>query len=155
MESHNIYMAKQECQFGFTLLELVMVVALFSFIVASTLFFSMTDYRHTARRREMATIEMLLQTARGRAMDGVSGIAHGVAFVPQGYTVFAGTTYTHSDEQSREFVSMEYPVTFATGTPSEVVFSPLSGTTSETTIVVYDADTSSSSLSINYEGHIQ
>lgn len=149
-------MLKQKPTAGFTLLEVLIVVMILSTIVSTALFFSYGEYRNTARRSESVIVATLLRSARSQAMSTVGGVAHGLAFLPDGYMRFAGASLAASDPASREFVPLSYHVWFATSSPREVVFAPLSGTTSEATIILIDAETdSSSSITITYEGHIE
>ena len=145
---------------GFTLLEVLIVLMLVSTIVSLSLFFTLGEYRRAALRAESDTVVTILQSARTAAMNNVGGsVPQGLAFFPvgyAGYVLFRGATFTASDPATREFTPLSYPVTFEVGSPAEVVFAPLAGTTTAATIVLIDPETAgSSSIAINYEGLIQ
>ncbi len=141
---------------GFTLLEVVVVLALVTSIVALTLFFSLDSYRQSARLAEVSTILTLLTTARAAAMNTVDGQAHGLRFTPSGYVVFTGASFTTSNPVSRIVTPAAYPLVLASSSPSEVVFTLLSGTTTAAVITFVDPQTSgSSSIRINSEGLIE
>lgn len=157
MASRSISIVKCSREQGFTLFEVVIVLALLSMITAGALFFSIADYQSAARHAEVTTIITLLQSVRTQAMSGRDGSAHGVAFAPDGYNgyvAFVGTSFAVSAVETQTFVPMVYHVTFGTSTPAEVVFSPLLGTTTAVTVTVLTAENSSSSILINYEGLI-
>ncbi len=142
---------------GFTLIEVLMVLAMLGFIASATVLFSLSFFNSELLRDEESTLVSLLQTARSNAMHAIDGAAHGVAIDPYGvpeYVLFTGSTLT----QATKKVAVPHAdiVLISTSSLAEIVFAPLSG-------VVYGAgqitlmrpgSVASSTLTINYEGAI-
>jgi prepilin-type N-terminal cleavage/methylation domain-containing protein len=157
MASHNISMLSRSYRtLGFSLLEVTVVVALVSLIASLPIIFSFDAYRQNARLSEVATIQSLFETARSRALVNRAGLSQGVAFVSTGYVLFMGDSFATSNPATREFIASSYSLQRSTTTPSQVVFSARSGTTTPDTYEFIDTSTEHSSvMSVNYEGLIQ
>lgn len=143
---------------GFTFFEVLIVLAIVSCLASVGLFFSLQEYQRASHQAEVSKIKTVLERARSASLHGMDALPHGVAFMPlqyPGYVLFAGSSYVTSDVGSREWVPASVVLSFAVSSPEEVVFSSLSGTTSETMIVINAHEgISSSSFTINYEGLI-
>lgn len=115
---------------AFTLFEVMVVIAIFSGVLSATLFTSTNMYQSEVLQTERMLIIQLLQTARSDAQTSQFGMAHGVAFNPDGfigYVTFSGKTFTESLDETRQFVPSASAVVIAPGAPREVVFLPVSG----------------------------
>ena len=144
---------------GFTLIEVLLVLAVISMIVGATLFFDVNGYRGDSFRAERNNLVVALQSARADALNNVNQHKHGVAINPagyKGYVIFEGDTYASSDVTSRKDIPASYPVTLDVSSPSEVVFSQLSGNAnmSGELILLDTLRNASTTIVINYEGKI-
>lgn len=129
MELLNIFMRKSHNE-GFTLLEVLLILAILSVLARVTTVYGIDTYRAELFRAEQRTLVSLLERARAESMNNSGAVAHGVAFFPddyQGYVLFAGATYSQSNPGLRLFVPVHYSV--ALSVPSEIIFSPRSGDT--------------------------
>jgi prepilin-type N-terminal cleavage/methylation domain-containing protein len=150
-------------QAGFTMIEVLLVMALIALVGAFALFVSLDTYRSSSFRSDRNLLVAALQRARAQAMNNIcfddggatftcaDGKPHGVKILSNQIVVFQGSTYTGRD------VAVDAPfktnVTTVSGA-SEVVFSQLSGTSTVSTITLTDQSGHSSAISINSEGKI-
>ncbi len=151
---------KTNRQAGFSLAEMLTVIGAAAILISLSLFINLGNYRGDAFRAERQTLVTVLQTARADALNNVDQQAHGVAIMPSdhpgSYVAFAGLSYASSTVASRLVVDMQYPANFSAGTPSEIVFSQLSGDASyEGDITMVDSERNITfNISINHEGRI-
>ena len=154
----NIYMPKNAR--GFTLLEVLVVLAISSIVLGTTLFFSSAIYRSVAFQAERRALVAVLKQARTDALNSVGGQAHGVALFPDGfngYVLFVGEHYELSPATSRTYVPVQYQVLTIPLMPATVVFTTRSGTTNFAgEIVLTDATRplATTSVIINREGYV-
>ena len=145
---------------GFTLLEVLLVLAMLGFIAATTLVFSIGYFQSEIQRTEEDTLIYLLQFARAKAMQNVDGTAHGVAIDPDGlkqFVLFSGNNFTSADPATMSTFDRSSNFILATSSSKEIVFSQLSGAVVESGDIVFiDATKSnvSSTITVNYEGAI-
>lgn len=143
---------------GFTLLEVLIVLGLLSVLAGLGLFFALSEYYQTARLAEVVTVKELLQTARTSALHNESGAPHGVIISPPGYNgyiLFQGNSFVERDLATQVQIPMSYSLILASSSAREVVFTPLSGTTSPLDITLIDPiHPSTSTITVNYEGYI-
>jgi prepilin-type N-terminal cleavage/methylation domain-containing protein len=143
---------------GFTLAEIVIVVGI---IAMSAGLLSLADIGQLLSgsfRSDRDALVVLLQHARAQAMANVcmgnactGGVAHGVKIIPNQFVLFQGDTYA-TREPEYDATTAYYSVVIADG---EVVFEPLSGDASATTITVADISGQRTSIiSIGNEGQI-
>lgn len=144
---------------GFSLIEVLVVLALLGIVLGSTLFFTADTYQRTAFLSERDSLVSLLQTARGKALNNVNQRRHGVALYPvgyRGYVLFEGDTFISSDLASRTFTPASYEVTIDVASSVEIVFEQLSGNASyDGQIILIDQNRmATTSIFVNYEGAI-
>jgi len=132
---------------GFTLMEIIVVVALFSILTTLGLFMSMETLRGTLSRSEGSVIVSLLQKARSRAMNNIEQSPWGLCYQNGAYTLFKGLTCAAGEETPANANAS------TTGLITGVVFSQLAGTTTPTTVVLTQ-NGRTGTTSINYEGTI-
>jgi prepilin-type N-terminal cleavage/methylation domain-containing protein len=160
MASHKTYTGnEQRRNAGFTLIEVLLVLALVSMIVGLTLFFDVNSYRGDAFHAERNILVVALQSARADALNNINQSRHGVAINPDGYSgyvIFEGNEYASSDSAQRKEIPASYPITLDSTSPNEVVFKQLSGdTTFSGELILLDSlRNTSTTISINNEGKI-
>ena len=145
---------------GFTLIEVLMVLAMLSFIASATVLFSLSFFQGELVRNEENTLVNLLHTARAKAMQNQDGVAHGVAIDPIGvneYVLFSGNSFVNADPSTVQSIPRANSFAFATNSLKEIVFFQLSGevkTGGEIIVINTNKNNSSSTITINYEGAI-
>lgn len=136
------------------MLEIAVVMAIFTALIALGLFMSMETLKGTIYRSEEATIVSLLQKARSRSMNNINQAQWGVCYVAPNYVLFKGTVCSSAAAvdtlaaNAGVAAASDFAHTFPT-----VVFAQLSGTTAAATITVLQ-DSRSATITINNEGTI-
>ena len=142
---------------GFTMVEILVVLTLFSVLAASALFVSMETYRGTSFRSDRDLLIAVFQRARAESMNNIcrgvgcmDGTPHGVKVLTDGTVVlFQGAQYVGDPNTDAVF----HLFAATTSDVAEVVFAPLSGTTTPATIVLSGYD-HSSTIIISPNGRI-
>ncbi len=120
-------------QKGFTLIEILISVAILSIIIGLGLFISFDFYKSYSFRSEESTIVSILQKARSQSMNNINQTRHGVHFAsPLRYILFEcpsgtlctsyATSFSHLVISSSYNVSINSPVL-----PFDVIFNQLDG----------------------------
>lgn len=160
MELHKTYISNTSYQNGFTLLEVLIVLMMLSIVASVTLFFSMGFYSQNLILAERSQFVSLLQTVRAQAMQNIDNRPHGLVIDMNGntkYILFSGSNLITSESESHVSIPYDPRFLFASGTPSEIVFSQLSGESNyEGDILIIDSfrPQSIATITINYEGAI-
>ncbi len=152
---------------GFTLIEILLVVALVSIITFWGLFMSVDNYHQSSFINERDTLVSALTHARSQAINNVcigtsavhctNGKDHGVHIKTSGglvieYIVFQGTTYNPNDP-TNEIIQTNY--TTSTPGPNEVYFERISGKVNAPAAIVLNGIASeTSTINIGTEGQI-
>lgn len=154
MASRKIYMHNR----GFTLLETMLVLALFAVVGSLALVMSHDAYHANTFYDERSRLVSVLQKARSQAMSGVclhdpcaGGEPHGVHIGDGVYVVFEGTRYDPIDATNESIEHATANVLVLGGT--DVVFSPLAATATPQTLTLSDAQ-HTSHIGIGSEGQI-
>lgn len=135
---------------GFTLLEIIVVIAIFSVLITLGLFMSMDTFRGTNHRSEESTVVSLLEKARSRALANIYQTPWGVCYIAPEYVIFRGTSCTALLSTNETIpASVANPAIFS----APIVFSQLSATTTGGTVTIVQ-DERISTITINYEGTI-
>ncbi len=148
---------------GFTLIELVIAIAVLTILTAVTLSADMHSFQHYSFRDERDAFVTTLQKARAESMSGIcvgtsctDSRAHGVYITSSHYVLFQGSAYMPEDD-----TNVSFPLNPAVSTAgfSEVVFTRLSGDVSvipsgTSDITLTDTSGNSSTVTINPEGQI-
>lgn len=142
---------------GFTLMEVLLVLAMLTIIASVTMIFSMSMYQSSLLAAERSSLVSVLQTARAHSMQNKLGLAAGVAFDPtgfDGYVLFEGGDFVTSDINTRVPVAHQINISVVLGAPAQIVFTQLSGEASyDGGIILQDTSrNASTSIAINYEG---
>jgi prepilin-type N-terminal cleavage/methylation domain-containing protein len=136
---------------GFTLLEILVVIAIFTVLIALGLFMSMETLRGALSRSERDTVVSLLERARSRAMANIGQSPWGMCYLAPNYVVFKGTACSAATAVDTVAAN---PGTATTGLlPPGIVFSQLAGTTTPASVTVTQSGRTSA-ITINYEGAI-
>ena len=115
-------------QKGFTLLEVVIVLALLS-IITALLFSGFREYvAYQQFTQSVRDIQLTLQESQSSARLSVGGVEHGVVFGSDTITQFIGPVYTLGEPTNviRTFSAIEMTPSLSGG-GNEIVFSSLSG----------------------------
>lgn len=139
---------------GFTLIEIIVVVTIFSVLVTLGLFMSMETFRGTLYRSEKDTIVSLLQKARSRAMSNINQTSWGVCYRAPNYVIIKDVVCdaAHTQDTIAAHAGVAAVSNFTTTFPV-VVFAQLSGTATPATITVRQ-DNRSATIVVNNEGTI-
>jgi prepilin-type N-terminal cleavage/methylation domain-containing protein len=134
---------------GFTLIEILVVMAIFVLIAGFALVVSMDSYRSHNFKSEQDLLVAVLLKARSQAMNNINQLPHGV-YIPithDKYSLFQGSTCTSG---------IDFPVSKGfTPSASCIVFTQLSGATAATSITLTDNTTNKVfTININNEGQI-
>lgn len=137
---------------GFTLVEVVVVIAITTALAGLGLWASMGLYRSYALNAEEDIVASLLARARAYAMHNVGQSAHGLYFGSGEYVLFRGSSYALRNIQYDESTPVAYAIT-STGL-SEVVFAPLTGEANPAGDIVLTDQRRSVIITVNNEGRI-
>ena len=131
---------------AFSLVEILITVALFTILIGLGLFMSMETFRGVGQRSEQEVIVSLLEKARSRAMNNIQQSPWGVCAQAGVYAVFKGTTCNTLGD-----TFPANPNATTAGLISGVVFTQLSGTTTPT-VITLTQNSRTSTITIPYEG---
>lgn len=148
---------------GFTIIELLTVVALMALILGLGLIVSMDSLRGFSFRNDRDAVVAALQRARARAINNVclgnacvDGKAHGVYFDAGRIVLFQGSDYSSRDEVVDEIIKFESAATTINNSPPNgIVFEQLSGNVnSAVSIEMRGGDWRGATIEINAAGRI-
>lgn len=135
-------------QQGFTLFEVLIVIALFGMFATLAVFIGFDVYKGYSFRGEQYNLVGILQKARNQAVNNINQTTHGVHITANYYSLFEGSTYTSG---------IDFPVSagFTPSGATDVVFSQLTGNTVATSITLTENNTGKTlTIHINNEGQI-
>ena len=151
--------AGQERSAGFTLIELVVVIAIMVVLLGLGLFFSMDSYHGYAFHNERNLAVSLLEKARSQAIANIDQQPHGVHVDLTGnqYIIFEGATYTSFPSKNIfvPFISSNSLINHSGMT--DVLFNQLDGgiTTPPSALHLNDSGSvHTSDINFNNEGQI-
>lgn len=107
-----------------TMIEVLVVLGLFTMTAAIGMAFSFDSYRAYLFRSEYGNISQLLAKARNYAANNFDESAHGVHIGSNSYTLFVGDTYSASDPNN---ITFEKSDVVAISGATKIVFEQLSG----------------------------
>jgi prepilin-type N-terminal cleavage/methylation domain-containing protein len=145
---------------GFTLTEILLVLALIVIVGRFALMISFNTYRGASFHTDRAYLISALQHARAQAENNVcagstctSGASHGVSIETHRYVVFQGSSYATRNPAYDEPIEAN-PTIIRNGL-SEIIFAPGSGDATPTgDIVLSDPSGRSSTITIGNYGQI-
>lgn len=140
---------------GFTLIEIVVALAIIMTLLGSTIFISMDFYRAYSFRYEENLLLTLFTKSRNRAMANIDNASHGLCIREPNYIIFEGTdcdsaNVVESVPKNNSFIITDMP-------QSGIVFEKLSGncvSCGSSTEIILSEGTKSAKISVNSEGRI-
>jgi prepilin-type N-terminal cleavage/methylation domain-containing protein len=145
---------------GFTLIEIVVAIAILGIILSFGLIVSLDSYRGYIFRTERSTIVSVLTRARNKSLANINQQPHGACYddLNKNYVIFDGSSFAVATNpttvQANPSVSIaSNPNIFLCGSNVGVVFAQLIGTTTRVDIGITQ-NNRVSTTSINYEGTI-
>jgi len=154
MKSRNHLANKRSARFsaGFTLIELMITIALIAIFGGLGLFVSMDFYRRYSFYADQGALVSILRRAREYSLANIGSVPHGIRITDDQYILFQGTSYANRDSQYDEPIQKS-PSILTQGI-SEIVFTPLSATSSTSGIITISNSIQSRDIEINSEGRI-
>ena len=137
---------------GFTLVEIVIVVAILAVVLGLGYFVGFDFYKNYALHSEKDILISVLRKARSQALNNVGATAHGVYIDDSSYTIFYGNSFVSRDSQYDENIR-KAPGISLSGL-NEVVFAPLTATSTASSTIVLNNNRNSFFIDINSEGRI-
>ncbi len=137
---------------GFTLIEILIVMAIFGMILSFGLTINTNLLWGDSFQSERSTIVSVLERARSQAMANLYNADHGVCYVEPNYIIFTGDNCVSSDSElipANTNISSNASTTF----PAKIVFERLTGKTIDANIHLTD-DTRTADIKINNVGTI-
>jgi|SRR3989344_1626533 len=136
---------------GFTMIEILVVLAIFGALMMMGLFFDFTFYRGTSFNTDVDIFASILQRARARAVNNINESNHGVYIDTGDYVLFQGNSYGANPSFDQR-ISRNPNVNFSGA--SEIVFSQISGNSSFEGDLIIDGFGKTTTISLNHEGLI-
>lgn len=136
------------------MIEVLVVIAIFSALFAMSAFFYITFYRSSNFNVDVDAFVTVLQRARGKAMSNTNQFEQGVYIDSARYVLFQGNAYGVNPSLNQD-ISRNSVLTFNGAPGSGIIFSRLSGDSNfEGNIIITDGF-KTATVSINYEGQIK
>lgn len=156
-------MNQRRFEYGFTLVELIIIMALFSMVAA----FSFPYFRsQTVQYQLEASSDELygmLRQAQSRAMSGYNASSWGIHWDTDTYTLFSGDDYDTRDTIHDQVIPLAPSITIHTTVsvsgalyPEDVVFHELTGTTdADGIITIVSSISDTQQYSVEPQGQIE
>lgn len=161
MESLKIYrldnMYKEKLRKGFTLFETLIVIGIFTIIVSFGLTVDLNFLKSDILHKERSVIVSALEKARSRSMNNIFQSPHGFCYISPNYVIFRDGVGTRcvAGAVTNELIGANVNIAENLGStfPAVIIFSQLSGTTTDSAIHITDG-IKSADITTNYEGRI-
>ncbi len=137
---------------SFTLIEVVIVAAIFAILITLGLPVGLDAYRNYLLTSETRNLLSILRRAENHAFSNAHASPHGVAIEEDRFILFQGTSYASRTAAYDEEYLKSGAVT-ASGT-TEIVFSQLSAKPNASATIVLSNELRSQTITINDEGTI-
>jgi prepilin-type N-terminal cleavage/methylation domain-containing protein len=139
-------------QKGFTLIEILVVVALFVLLVAVSVIIAFDSINRSSVHGERDLIVLMLTGARTRALANVNQAKQGVYINNSTITLFEGDSYGSGTNKR---VTTRSSGVLVSPNPSEVVFDRVSGKIPSNVSITLTSEGKSAVIDINTEGRIE
>lgn len=137
---------------GFTLIEVLIVIAILGGLAGLGLFVSIDFYKSYAFHSERNIVVSIIQKVRSQSLANINESKHGVYFGTNNYVIFQGENYASRNATYDEIIQANSLVSHSGLT--EIVFDQLTGLPSATASIVLSDGLRSSTISIGNEGRI-
>ncbi len=139
---------------GFTLVEVMVVVAIVAVLAFLAAALSASSYTKTQLSVETDDLILVLRRAQSRTVAGYQDGTWGIHLTGTGYTLFKGTTYAGRDTAYDE--AHTYPPTITGTGLTDVIFDFRTGKTSNTGTITLtlSVDGTTGTVSVNSNGRI-
>ena len=119
---------------GFTLIEIIIVIAIVGIIASFGLFISMDFYRGYAFLSEQKIAVSVLQKARNQAMSNINQLPHGVHFESNKYVIYGCLNFVGcSDTQD---IQLQPTMFIKPPPPADILFTQLSADSTATSFIL-------------------
>ncbi len=144
---------------AFTLIEVMIVLALITLILGLSLLYTQTSIVRTDLNSQRDAFISQLRLAQSNAMSGKDGASYGVHIESDSYTIFTGTNYVAEDTGNLTYElpgTLEFMNLSLNGSGSNVVFTSPKGETSDYgSVDIYSSQINkTSTITINQFGII-
>ena len=140
---------------GFTLIELMIVIALIFMFSGLTLPVGFNFYQESTLKDQARNLENSLRKAQAMAMTGRGDSNAGVRIEEGQYIIFEGESY----EKSREDMTIPLPIALSINGPEEIVFQKTTGLPiipeEKPIIITLTFGSNSQEININSQGKIE
>lgn len=137
---------------GFTMIELLITLAIIVVIFGFGVFMSFDFYRGLAITGERDTVVALLKRARTRAVNNVNEMSHGLYIATTTFVLFNGPSYASRTVALDESFPRHSGISVSGS--STVVFQNLSGDSSVSGTISFGNSRTTTSIDINREGRV-
>lgn len=137
---------------GFTLVEIVIVMAILAVVLGFGYFVGFDFYKNYALHSEKDLLVSILRKARSQALNNVGAAPHGVYIGSDSYIIFYGSSFAARNSQYDEDIR-KAPGISSSGL-DEVVFQQLSAFSTASGAIALSNNRNSFFIDINYEGRI-
>ena len=152
MNLPKTYIPNNSSPRGFTLIEILMTLAIITLLASMGLAVSVGTYRSYAFNTEQDILMSLLMKTRQQALTNVDEAPHGLFITPSEYVLFEGASYAARAQSKDEHISADAAIT-KSGL-NEVVFSQLAGESNASGTIMLASGTRVATATITYEGQI-
>lgn len=138
---------------GFTLIEVLLVLALVSGLASLSLPIGLTFYRNQIVDETGRDVASVLHRARSQAMSQKNDSPFGVELLSGSYVLFQGTSYALRSALNDEIFSL--PTGLSVSGLAEIVYSKPGGTTTVSGIITLSSVSTSTTITVNQQGLIE
>lgn len=137
---------------GFTIIEVVVTLGILAIIFGATAPVNWEFYQKIELRTEYNNYLSYLKLARAAALANKNTSAYGVYIGPDNITIFEGVNYAARNQSKDQLFARSLLINVSGAT--EVVFSPLSGNSTNKTITLANSQ-GTYNIDINTQGKIE
>lgn len=140
-------------QTGFTLVEIILTLTILGIILGATAPVAWSFFQRVELSSEVRNNLAYFKLARSYALSNRNKNPHGVLIATTSSVIFEGHSYA-ARIVSKDITFPRSRIVGATSTIYEIIFTPLSATTTPTTITLFNSY-GSTTITINSEGKIE